>query len=500
MIGQLVGHYKVVRKIGDGGMGSVFEAVHEGIGRHVAIKVLRPQYSKDSLIVTRFFNEARAVNIVTHPGIVGSFDYGQLPDGTAYIVMEYCDGESLSARIKRTRGPFGPDALRIGRQIAAALAAAHGKGIVHRDLKPDNVIIVADAEAPGGERAKVLDFGIAKIIGDQGPGAANGLTQMGAVMGTPRYMSPEQCKGSGNVDGKTDVYALGVLMFIMLTGKLPFDAEGTGALMAMHIYQPPPTLSEYEPTVSPVAEALVLSMLAKSPTERPTMLEIVGQLERIGVFATAALPVVHRASLSHPHLTPVPGAMTVEPSGPMSTSRPSLAGVGQAQDPTSIKSSTTRLKRLVIPVAMATVLSGIGIVAVLRPWGGDPEHPRLHNGTEASARKVVWEVKSTPPGVDVVRVSDGAVLGKTPWRKEEPAGMGTVGITLRHSGYMDRQVLLDRTKDVREEIQLDLVPTADEKLAPDPDKSTVRVPKKPGRSKKVKEAPKNDDSDFDPVH
>ena len=139
MIGQLVGHYKVVRKIGDGGMGSVFEAVHEGIGRHVAIKVLRPQYSKDSLIVTRFFNEARAVNIVTHPGIVGSFDYGQLPDGTAYIVMEYCDGEALSGRIKRLRGTFGPDALRIGRQIAAALAAAHSKGIVHRDLKPDNV-------------------------------------------------------------------------------------------------------------------------------------------------------------------------------------------------------------------------------------------------------------------------------------------------------------------------------------------------------------------------
>jgi serine/threonine protein kinase len=136
MIGHLVGHYKVIRKIGDGGMGSVFEAEHESIGRRVAIKVLRPEYSKDSLIVARFFREARAVNIVSHPGIVGSFDYGQLPDGTAYIVMEFCDGESLGARIKRIRGPFGPEALRIGRQIAAALAAAHAKGIVHRGLKP----------------------------------------------------------------------------------------------------------------------------------------------------------------------------------------------------------------------------------------------------------------------------------------------------------------------------------------------------------------------------
>ena len=133
MIGQLVGHYKVVRKIGDGGMGSVFEAVHETIGRRVAIKVLKPQYSKDKNVVTRFFNEARAVNIVSHPGVVGSFDYGEMPDGTAYIVMEYLEGESLSSRIKRTAGPMGFDALRIGRQIGAALAAAHSKGIIHRD-------------------------------------------------------------------------------------------------------------------------------------------------------------------------------------------------------------------------------------------------------------------------------------------------------------------------------------------------------------------------------
>ena len=133
MIGQLVGHYKVARKIGDGGMGSVFEAVHETIGRRVAVKVLKPQFSKDKNVVTRFFNEARAVNIVSHPGVVGSFDYGEMPDGTAYIVMEYLEGESLSARIKRTAGPFGFDALRIGRQIGAALAAAHSKGIIHRD-------------------------------------------------------------------------------------------------------------------------------------------------------------------------------------------------------------------------------------------------------------------------------------------------------------------------------------------------------------------------------
>jgi serine/threonine protein kinase len=138
MIGQLVGHYKVVRKIGDGGMGSVFEAVHESIGRNAAIKVLHPRFSTNEQVVTRFFNEARAVNIVNHPGIVGCFDFGQLADGTAYIVMEYLDGETLSARINRINGPLGADGLRIGRQIAAALAAAHGKGSIHRDPKPSS--------------------------------------------------------------------------------------------------------------------------------------------------------------------------------------------------------------------------------------------------------------------------------------------------------------------------------------------------------------------------
>ena len=367
------------------------------------------------------------------------------------------------------------------------------------DGQPDNVIIVADAEAPGGERAKVLDFGIAKIIGDQGAGAVNGLTQMGAVMGTPRYMSPEQCKGSGNVDGKTDVYALGVLMFIMLTGRAPFEAEGTGALMAMHIYQPPPNLTEIEPTVSPPAEALVLSMLAKDPAARPTMQEVVTQLERIGAFATQSQPILHRNSLSHHQLGPVQPSQAVDSSGPMSSSRPSLAGVGQTQDPTRIKASSARLKRLIIPVVMATVLSGIGIAVVLRQEGQDPGGASSAKGA-APSRRVVWEVKSTPPGVEVVRVTDGVVVGKTPWRQLEPAGTGTVGLTLRQAGYLDKQVLMDRAKDCSEAIQLDPVPTAEEPAAADSaDKNGSRPSKKSGRSKKNKEALKNDDADLTPV-
>jgi serine/threonine-protein kinase len=375
--------------------------------------------------------------------------------------------------------------------------------IIHRDLKPDNVIIVSDAEAPGGERAKVLDFGIAKISDDKGPGAANGLTQMGAVMGTPRYMSPEQCKGSANVDGKTDVYALGVLLFMMLTGKAPFDAEGTGALMAMHIYQPPPKPTDVEPTVSPAAEALVLSMLAKEPQERPAMAQVVTELERIGAASTQALPVLVRNSLSHQQLGPVPAAVGFEHSGSVNNSRPSLAVVGQTQDPTSIKSGATRVKRLLIPAIMASVLSGIGIAVVLRQSDGDANGKGRH-GAVAATRKVVWEVKSTPPGVEVVRVTDGAVLGKTPWRQEEPAGSGKVGLTLRHAGYMDKQVLLDKDKDCSEEVLLDPVPAAEPPPAVAPEDTAEPASPKPHRSRKsgkTKEAPKADDeSDLAPVH
>mgnify|MGYP002140519901 CR=1 FL=1 len=172
--------------LGKGGMGTVFEAVHEAIERRVAIKILHPEYARTSEFAARFFNEARAVNKIDHPGLVQVNDYGQTPDGTAYIVMEYLRGETLGARLKRTNGVIPlTESLRMLRQVASALAAAHGKGIVHRDLKPDNIMLVPDPETPGGERSKLLDFGIAKVVEE----ARSGNT--GAI-GSPFWMAPEQ--------------------------------------------------------------------------------------------------------------------------------------------------------------------------------------------------------------------------------------------------------------------------------------------------------------------
>src|SRR5687768_15810409 len=197
-------------------MGAVYLAEHSLIGRRAAIKSLLPSLSLQREIVDRFFNDAPATTSIPDPGIVQVFDFGFHTDATAFIVMEFLEGEPLDARIRRfTRLPVS-DALRLTRQAAGSLAAAHARGIVHRDLKPENIFLVRDPEAQGGERPKILDFGIAKLGGDN-PNQMK--TRTGAMMGTPVYMSPEQCRGAGLVDHRSDIYALACVLFHMLVGR-----------------------------------------------------------------------------------------------------------------------------------------------------------------------------------------------------------------------------------------------------------------------------------------
>ena len=259
-----IGQYKILRTLGAGGMGTVYLGEHVLLGRRAAIKTLLSALSNHRELVDRFFNEARAISSISDPGVVSVFDFGYHVDGTAYIVMEFLEGESLADRLDRIDRLRLVDALRLARQLSSSLAAAHERGIVHRDLKPGNVFLVRDPEVTGGERTKILDFGICKLDDPDG----TTTTQTGAMLGTPVYMSPEQCRGAGAVDHRSDIYALGCVLFHMTTGRPPFDVEGVGDYIAAHLKEPPPIPSSIVPELPPAVDALLLQCLAKDPELR----------------------------------------------------------------------------------------------------------------------------------------------------------------------------------------------------------------------------------------
>jgi serine/threonine-protein kinase len=286
MLGRSLGNYNVVSKIGEGGMGAVYLARHVTLGRPAAIKVLHPSLSSNQDMVSRFFNEARAATAVRNPGIVEVFDFGVLEDRSAYIVMEYLEGENLGARIRRGRMSV-PATMTIVRAISRALQAAHEQGIVHRDLKPDNVFLVPDPELPSGERVKLLDFGIAKLAPISGEVSQ---TRTGMVMGTPTYMAPEQCRGAGSVDHRADLYALGCVAYQMLTGQPPFVSDGAGDLIARHLYFAPEPLRSKAPELPAEVDDLVLWLLQKDPAARPaTAADLVRAIDGLAAVREAGV-------------------------------------------------------------------------------------------------------------------------------------------------------------------------------------------------------------------
>lgn len=300
MLDRTIGNYRLARKIGQGGMGAVYEAKHISDGTRAAVKVLLRQSMDDPNAARRFFNEAKAISMVSHPCLVKIFEYGTCPteddsEGEAYIVMEYLDGETLRARLAKRY--LGGSSLGLMRQIASALAATHKKRIVHRDLKPDNIMLVGDPTAVGGERVKILDFGIAKLLPEAGspesadammttnpdasvPGAVRTVkTRTGMPIGTPAYMSPEQCRASAPPDEKTDVYSVGVIFYEMLYGEPPFSSDSAGEMYALQMFGTPLPLLQRAPGVSPELAALIHRMLDKKPSSRPSMDEFLRELE-----------------------------------------------------------------------------------------------------------------------------------------------------------------------------------------------------------------------------
>ncbi len=262
--GQQLGDYRVDAPIGSGGMGDVFAGVHPVIGKRVAIKVLKPAIAAQPEFVARMLDEARVVSALRHRAIVDIFTFGTLPDGRPYLVMEYLEGAPLDA-VLADQGRLPPDeAMRFLVQICAALAAVHAQGVVHRDLKPANVFLVPDGR-PGGREVKLLDFGLAKRATTD---RRTGQTLTGLAVGTPEYMAPEQARG-GAVTPPTDLYALGVMAFEMLSGTLPFDGASDFDLMTAHVQTAPPRLSTRVDGLPPALDRLVDALLAKEPERRP---------------------------------------------------------------------------------------------------------------------------------------------------------------------------------------------------------------------------------------
>jgi len=350
LIGQTIGNYRVSSKLGEGGMGSVYLAEHPTIGKKVALKVLHSEFSNNQEVAARFFHEAKAVNDIGHPNIVDIVDFGIIQAGggrdtLVYFIMEYLAGVTLSHLI-RTEAPLPPErALTIALQVADALSASHKCGIVHRDLKPDNIILLQR----GRERdfVKLLDFGIAKLTGGSAMGSHR--TRTGIVMGTPAYMSPEQCEGRDSVDLRTDVYALGIVLYEMLTGRVPFLGDGYGEILVQHLTQRPIPPSQFRMLPAHVEVVVIKALEKRADMRYPTMEEfmramsdpvgyveahggVAGFLQRQLMPSSAPLPSVR---LTPAPLTPLPGTLIApHPATPapttLSTASGTRTGAGQA--------------------------------------------------------------------------------------------------------------------------------------------------------------------------
>jgi serine/threonine protein kinase len=273
LIGQTIaGKYRIDTILGTGGMGQVYRATRISIGDKVAVKILQPELADNQEIIKRFHIEAQAAARLKHPNVVAIYDFGSTDTGLMYLVMEMIEGRSLR-EILSGHGRFAPaDAYKMIAQICAALDEAHHQNIVHRDLKPENIIITSTTH---GNLVKVVDFGIAKLLNPDNN--AEKLTRTGATMGTPFYMSPEQCAGRA-LDHRADIYSLGILLYEMFASTVPFKAPTVGALIMQHITATPPPLSIFQ--IPPEIEAVVLQALAKQPQERQqSARELLGQLK-----------------------------------------------------------------------------------------------------------------------------------------------------------------------------------------------------------------------------
>jgi eukaryotic-like serine/threonine-protein kinase len=350
----LGGQFKILQKIGTGGMGSVYAASQSAMNRMVAIKILHPKLTARKDLVARFRREARAMSQLSHPNTVKVFMYGELEDdGSLYIVMEHLEGRNLNRKVKR-EGPLPMDqAVSILIQVCGALQEAHGMGIVHRDLKPENIFLCKQVGID--EYPKVLDFGLAKVTEQQmQPGSVN-LTQEGMVFGTPEFMSPEQAQGK-QLDPRSDIYSLAVILYEALTGKLPFDARTPMEYIQKHVVEPPIPLSKrVEGLAFPreLDEVVAKAMAKKRADRHQSAIQFAAALRPFAGAGASALDNIF-------HMTPEPPEVRGAAPAVSSQSR----GV-----PAAVASGSSGTLTLVGVAAVCLVVGAALTIAVLRFLG-----------------------------------------------------------------------------------------------------------------------------------
>jgi len=396
--GQPFGNYRIVRLLGEGGFGEVYLAENPLIERRAAVKVLHAALAQDAELVRRFLNEARAASAIRHRNIIEVFDAGVTPEGAPYILMEFLEGASLQKRLADQSRLALPQALEIARQAGSALVAAHAAGIVHRDLKPENLFLVPEAGTPGGERVKVLDFGIAKIRSGSGTGKAM-RTQAGMIMGSPAYMSPEQCKDSADVDLRSDIYSFATIIYEMLAGRTPHVAASGTEMLVMHLSGTPAPLREWAPEVPAHVEAAVMRALSRARADRfDSIASFVGALlgdAEVGAAAlarpspSANLPVVLDR--------PVSGAARTIAAQASTTFSRASGEVGVHSDD-EVPLAVTRHRRWPIVAFGALVLAGLALFLLARP--SENASPRTATGTPrvATAAANAGPVPRDPTG------------------------------------------------------------------------------------------------------
>lgn len=370
MTQKLIGNYRVTHKIGEGGMGVVYAAEHATLGRQAAIKLLLPEHLGDELLATRFINEAKAAAAIRHPGIVEVFDFGRHEGGGLFIAMELLVGEDLEQRKKRGAVIPFEQAILFTMQACGVLDAAHRVGITHRDLKPSNIFVVSDPQVPGGERVKLLDFGIAKFAVSGDSGVA--MTRAGAIMGTPTYMSPEQCLDSSKVDHRSDIYSLGCILYQMLCDRQPFAANNVFDIMTMQMHDMPQPPSEVVPTLPKELDRVIERAMAKERDER---------YQSAGEFAMALQSATGKRL----------DAGWLDASLGVHTDTTTLRGASG-----SVRAGARGGSRWVIPfTALVTVALGLGGFYLMR--GGGEETNSRTEATTVDAGGPTWPIPPAPP-------------------------------------------------------------------------------------------------------